>query len=63
MRDFRLALFAQGGLAGCGKSLFWRSQFPSAAEAALILLHLRRGWKPRPFKARTKSEFFSSLLV
>jgi hypothetical protein len=27
------------------------------------LLHLRRGWKPRRFKASIASDFFGSLLV
>ena len=33
----------------------------SAAEAGLILGHLRRGLKPRPFKTKLKAEFFSKL--
>jgi hypothetical protein len=44
------------------KKSFLRPQFPSAAEAADVLLHLRRGWKPRPFKASIESDFFRNLL-
>src|SRR5712671_5366648 len=32
----------------------------SAAKAGLILWHLRRGLKPRPFKTKSKPEFFRS---
>ena len=31
------------------------------AKAGLILWHLRRGLKPRPFKTKPKLEFFSKL--
>jgi hypothetical protein len=34
---------------------------PSRAEARSFFNRLRRGWKPRPFKAGGGQEFFSSL--
>jgi len=35
---------------------------PRRLKPRLILLHLRRGLKPRPFKTESPFEFFSSLL-
>jgi hypothetical protein len=35
--------------------LLWR------LKPLLILQHLRRDWKPRPFKTQPQAEFFSSL--
>jgi len=44
-------------LAGCGKTLFVTCKRTSAAKAAMILPHLRRGYKPRPFKTQERSGF------
>jgi hypothetical protein len=48
----------QDRLAVCGKSLSCARNSPRRLKPPLILLHLRRGWKPRPFKASIESDFF-----
>jgi outer membrane lipoprotein carrier protein len=47
--------------ASCGESLFGIDHFPQRLKPPLILPPLRRGWKPRPFKAKPKPNFFCSL--
>jgi hypothetical protein len=44
------------------KNSFRRSSVPRRLKPLLILRHLRRGSKPRPFKTEPLGEFFSSLL-
>ena len=50
------------GFRGCGKTLFRGLQFPQRLKPRLILLHLRRGLKPRPFRTGSPFKFSRSLL-
>jgi hypothetical protein len=43
------------------KNSFDDRMLPCRLKPLLILRHLRRGWKPRPFKTEPQAEFFSSL--
>src|SRR5713101_1977414 len=49
-------------LAGCGKTSSLTQSVTSAAKAAIDFVALTARLKPRPFKTRSKSEFFRSLL-
>jgi len=49
-------------VAGCGKTHLRVHGGPQRLKPPLISRHLRRGSKPRPFKTRTRLEFFRSLL-
>jgi hypothetical protein len=42
---------------------FCAGNSPRRLKPPRVLLHLRRGWKPRRFKASIASDFFGSLLV